>query len=244
LLSCPNSLARLFKDVAGIDGIFPDGRHLPGYDVHAPMMSLPGIFQTTVDAIPADVPYLPSDPAQVAVWRGRLAGYRGFRVGIVWRSGPAHEGYRKRSVTAAQFAEFLKIPGLAVISLQKDGAAGEIEMLGNVMGSSTTGSFFDASPFLEDFSDTASAIANLDLVITVDTAVCHLAGALAAPVWTLIPFAHDWRWLLQREDSPWYPTMRLFAQPKIGDWQSVIERVRDELALLAGRDRDLQVASA
>jgi tetratricopeptide (TPR) repeat protein len=239
LLSCPNSLARLFKGVAGIDGIFPDGRHLPGYDVHAPMMSLPGIFQTTVDTIPADVPYLPSDPARVAVWKDRLAGYRGFRVGIVWRSGPAHEGFRKRSVTAAQFAEFLKIPGLAVISLQKDGATGEIEMLGT-----NPGSFFDASPFLEDFSDTASAIANLDLVITVDTAVCHLAGALAAPVWTLIPFAHDWRWLLQREDSPWYPTMRLFAQPKIGDWQSVIERVRDELALLTGRDRDLQVASA
>jgi tetratricopeptide (TPR) repeat protein len=244
LLACPNSLARLFKGVAGVDGIYPDGRHLPTYDVQAPMMSLPGLFQTTVDSIPADVPYLRSDPAGVAVWKDRLAGHGGFRVGIVWRSGPAHEGYRKRSVTAAQFAEFLKIPGLTVVSLQKDGTAGEFEMLGNAVGSNTTGSFFDASPFLEDFSDTASVVANLDLVITVDTAVCHLAGALAVPVWTLIPFAHDWRWLLQREDSPWYPTMRLFAQPKIGDWQSVIERVRDELALLSGRDGDLRAVSA
>jgi hypothetical protein len=239
LLSCPPSLARLFQDVAGIDGIFPYGRHLPGYDVHAPMMSLPGIFQTTLDTIPADVPYLRSDPAGVAVWTDRLAGYRGFRVGIVWRSGPAHEGYRKRSITAAQFTEFLNIPGLEVVSLQKDGTAGEIETLGNIAGS-----FFDASPFLDDLSDTASAIANLDLVITVDTAVCHLAGALAVPVWTLIPFAHDWRWLLQREDSPWYPTMRLFGQPKIGDWQSVLARVRHELSLLTARDGGLRVANA
>ncbi len=232
LLSCPNSLARLFQGVAGIDGIFPDGRHLPGYDVHAPLMSLPGLFQTVLDTIPADVPYLQSDPARVAVWRDRLASYRGFGVGIVWRSGPAHEGYRTRSMTASQFAEFLNIPGLAVVSLQKDATAGEIETLANIAGS-----FFDASPLLEDFSDTASAMANLDLVITVDTAACHLAGALAVPVWTLIPFAHDWRWLLQREDSPWYPTMRLFAQPKIGDWQSVLERVRDELALSVNRAR-------
>jgi tetratricopeptide (TPR) repeat protein len=239
LLSCPPSLARLFKDVAGIDGIFPYGRHLAGYDVHAPMMSLPGLFQTTLDTIPADVPYLRSDPAGVAVWRDRLAGHRGLRVGIVWRSGPAHEGYRKRSITAAQFTEFLNIPGLAVVSLQKDGTVGEIETLGNIAGP-----FFDASPFLDDLSDTASAIANLDLVITVDTAVCHLAGALAVPVWTLIPFAHDWRWLLQREDSPWYPTMRLFGQPKIGDWQSVLGRVRDELALLTARDGGLRVANA
>ena len=239
LLYCPPSLARLFKDVAGIDGIFPYGRDLPSYDVHAPLMSLPGLFQTTLDTIPAHVPYLQSDPALAAVWKDRLAGYHGFRVGIAWRSGPTHTGNRKRSMTAAQFAEFLNIPGLAVVSLQKDGTAGENETLGNIPGS-----FFDADPFLEDFSDTASAIANLDLVITVDTSVCHVAGALAVPVWTLIPFAHDWRWLLQREDSPWYPTMRLFGQPKIEDWQSVLERVRDELALLIERGGDFRVANS
>jgi hypothetical protein len=239
LLSCPPSLARLFQDIAGIDGLFPDGRNLPGYDVHAPIMSLPGLFQTTLDTIPADVPYLQSDPARVAVWRDRLGGYRGFKVGIVWRGHPAHEGHRKRSVTAAQFTEFLDIPGLAVVSLQKDGTAGEIETLGAIPAS-----FFDAGPFLDDFGETAAVMANLDLVITVDTAACHLAGALAVPVWTLIPFAHDWRWLLQREDSPWYPTMRLFAQPKIGDWQSVLERVRDELAILTERDKNLRVAAS
>jgi tetratricopeptide (TPR) repeat protein len=232
LLACPALLAGLFKDVAGIDRSFPDGRNLPGYDVHAPLMSLPGLFETTLDTIPADVPYLQSDPARVGAWRNRLASYHGFRVGIAWRGRPTHPDDRRRSMTAAQFTEFLNIPGLAVVSLQQDGTAGEVETLGNIPGS-----FFNAGPFLEDFSDTASVMANLDLVIAVDTSVCHLAGALAAPVWTLIPFVPDWRWLLQREDSPWYPAMRLFRQPKAGDWQSVLERVREELAILTERKR-------
>jgi tetratricopeptide (TPR) repeat protein/GR25 family glycosyltransferase involved in LPS biosynthesis len=222
LLSCPPSLTRLFQDVAGIDGIFPDGLGLPDYDVQAPLMSLPGLFETDLNTIPTDVPYLLSDPTRVNAWKSRLADYGGFRVGIVWRGSPTHDCHRL--MTAAQFAEFLDIPGIAVISLQKDATAEEIETLGHLPGPC-----FDAGPFLEDFSDTAALIANLDLVISVCTSVCHLAGALAAPVWTLIPFAADWRWLLQREDSPWYPTMRLFRQPKIGDWQSVIERVRAEL---------------
>jgi ADP-heptose:LPS heptosyltransferase len=191
-------------------------------------MSLPGIFQTTSYTLPADVPYLQTDPARVEAWRDRLAGYPGLRVGLVWRGNPAHNCHRL--MTAAQFAEFLDIPGLSVISLQKDGTAEEMETLRQVPGP-----FLDAGPFLDDFSDTAALIANLGLVISIDTSVCHLAGALAAPVWTLIPFAPDWRWLLHREDSPWYPTMRLFRQPKIGDWQSVIERVRAELAPLAER---------
>jgi tetratricopeptide (TPR) repeat protein len=225
LLSCPPSLARLFKDVAGVDGIFPDSRGLPDYDVHAPMMSLPGLFRTTLENIPAGVPYLQSDPTRADLWKDRLAGYRGFRVGIVWRGSAANRNDRKRSMTAAQFAEFLDIPGLAVISLQKDGTAEEMEKLGHIPGP-----FLDTGPLQEDFRDAAALMANLDLVVSVDTSVCHLAGALAVPVWTLIPFVPDWRWLLQREDSPWYPSMRLFRQPKIGDWRSVLDRVRAELA--------------
>jgi hypothetical protein len=133
-------------------------------------------------------------------------------------------------MTAAQFAAFLDVPGLTVISLQQDGTAEEIEALGHLPGA-----FFDAGPWLNDFSDTAALIANLDLVISVCTSVCHLAGAMRASVWTLLPFAADWRWLLQREDSPWYPTMRLFRQPKVGDWQSVTQRVRVELVPMAER---------
>jgi tetratricopeptide (TPR) repeat protein len=238
LLSCPPSLTRLFQDVAGIDGIFPDGLGLPAYEVQAPLMSLPGLFQTDLATIPNDVPYLQSDPARVEAWNRRLADSglahtrltdtHGFRVGIVWRGSPTHDCHRL--MTGAQFAEFLDIPGLAVISLQKDATADEIATLEHLPGPC-----FDAGPFLDDFSDTAALIANLDLVISVCTSVCHLAGALAAPVWTLLPFAADWRWLLHREDSPWYPTMRLFRQPKIGDWQSVIERVRAHLTPMAQR---------
>jgi tetratricopeptide (TPR) repeat protein len=222
LLSCPASLARLFRSAAGVDGIFPDGHGLPGYHVHAPLMSVPGLFHTALDTIPADVPYLQADPAQVDVWRDRLAGYPGFRVGISWRGSPTHDC--QRLMTSAQFAEFLNVPEISVISLQKDGTPEEMETLSHIPGP-----FLNSGPLQEDFSDAAALIANLDLVISVDTSVCHLAGALAASVWTLIPFAPDWRWLLRREDSPWYPTMRLFRQPKIGDWQSVVERVRTAL---------------
>src|SRR5262249_33834276 len=131
---------------------------------------------------------------------------------------------RNRSMTVAHFSKFLDVPGLTVVSLQKDATADEIEILDNI-----SGSFLDAAPLLKDFSDTAALMASLDLVITVDTSACHLAGALGVPVWTLLPFSPDWRWLLEREDSPWYPTMRLFRQPKIGDWRSVVERVRETL---------------
>jgi tetratricopeptide (TPR) repeat protein len=229
LLSSPPSLTRLFQTVSGVDEIVPEGAALPAYDVHAPLMSLPGLFQTTLDTIPNTVPYLQPGAAVVAAWKDRLAGYRGFKVGICWRGRPTHPDDRRRSVAAAQFTQFLDVPGLVVVSLQKDVTTDEIKTFGDIPGP-----FFDASPFLEDFGETAAAIANLDLVITVDTSICHLAGAMAARVWTLIPFAPDWRWLLQREDSPWYPTMRLFRQPKIGDWQSVLERVRGELVLQTG----------
>src|ERR1700721_888624 len=120
-------MVRLFQNLAGVGGIFPDGRDLPGYDVHAPLMSLPGLFQTNLDSIPAEAPYLQSDPARVAVWRDRLAGYRGLKVGISWRGRPTHKDDRKRSMTAAQFTEFLNIQGLAVVSLQNDGTADEME---------------------------------------------------------------------------------------------------------------------
>src|SRR5262249_30417735 len=129
---------------------------------------------------------------------GRLSKYPGLKLGIAWRGRTTHINDRNRSMTAAQFLKFLDIPGLAIVSLQKDATVGEIDLL-----ATKSGSFFDGGPLLKDFSDTAALIASLDLVIAVDTAICHLAGALAVPVWTLVPFAPDWRWLLQREDSPW-----------------------------------------
>ena len=224
LLSCPSALARLFTGMEGVDEIFPDVRTLPGYDCHAPLLSLPLHFATTPDTIPAAVPYLRAEAAQVHVWRDRLAPLPGLRVGVAWRGNPIHKNDRNRSMAPALFSGFLDLDSIAVVSLQKDGNADEIAALG------ARGPFLDAGPMLDDLADTAALMTNLDLVVTVDTSVCHLAGALGVPVWTLLPFAPDWRWLLAREhDSPWYPTMRLFRQPAPDDWQSVTARVRAAL---------------
>jgi tetratricopeptide (TPR) repeat protein len=232
LLACPSPLMRLFRGTDGIDEIFEitaDGFKPPAYDWQAPLLSLPGIMGTTLENIPSGGAYLNSEPALTAVWRDRLAAYPGFKVGVVWRGNPTHRNDRNRSMSPGQFSEFIGLEGLAVISLQKDATPDEINALG------LTGAFYNAGPQLEDFADTAALIANLDLVITVDTSVCHLAGAIGAPVWTLIPFASDWRWLRGREDSSWYPSMRLFRQPEAGDWQSVAARVREALASIIAK---------
>ncbi len=227
MLSCPASLAPLFQGVQGIDEILHDGLNPPDYEFHSPLLSLPGLFRTTLDTIPDCVPYLQPDPARAKVWRERPGGHPGFKVGVAWRGSATNQNDRNRSLTAARFAEFLDIPGLLVVSLQKDGTAAEVKTLGEVRAS-----FLNAAPLEEGLADAAALMTTLDLVISVDTSLCHLAGALGVPVWTLIPFTPDWRWLLEREDSPWYPTMRLFRQPKFGDWPSVLERLRTELIRL------------
>ena len=219
LLSCPSALGELTRGFADIQAFHPEAHGQASYVCHAPLLSLPGLFGTDLDSIPAQVPYLKPDPVSAALWRERLAGFGGFKVGVVWRGNPQHKNDRNRSMTAALFSRFLSIPGLTVVNLQKDATAAERAAL------AVAGPFLDAGPDLDTFSDTAAVVAALDLVISVDTAVCHLAGALAVPVWILIPFCPDWRWLLDREDSPWYPTARLFRQPKIGDWSSVVDQV-------------------
>lgn len=220
LLRCPAPLVRLFAGVDGAGRIVAEGDPLPGGDCHAALLSLPGLFGTTLDTIPTAVPYLRPDPALIGAWRDRLAECRGLKVGVVWRGSPTHARDRGRSIPAALFGRCLDVPGITVVSLQQNAGADEISALG------ITGPLVDAGGALTDFAETAAVIANLDMVISVDTSVCHLAGAVGAPVWTLVPFAPDWRWLLEREDSPWYPTMRLIRQPKPGDWPSVMDRVR------------------
>ena len=223
LVFCPTPLEKLFRGVAGIDELFSDHTVIPSYECHAPLLSLPHLLGTTLTTIPSTVPYVQTDPNGVKEWQDRLVDYPGFRIGVVWRGNPTHKNDHNRSMTARDFASFLDVPGITVISLQKDIGLDELKVFRHLE------SFFDGSPRLADFADTASVISNLDLVISVDTAVCHLAGALGVPVWTLIPFAPDWRWLLDRVDSPWYPTMRLFRQKSIGDWHSVIQQVRSAL---------------
>ena len=207
----------------------------PRIDAHCPLMSLPLAFGTTVDTIPSQ-PYLSAEPGKVAAWRERFAGALrfGLWVGLVWagnsrrdESVTLREVDARRSMPLADFAPLLTVEGVAFVSLQKGEAAAQIGALG------ATGCF-DAGPHLADFAETAAAVANLDLVICVDTSVAHLVGAMGKPVWMTSRLDGCWRWLNGRSDSPWYPTMRIFRQGLDRSWAPVVEELRQALVALAG----------
>ncbi|MBO1348069.1 MAG: tetratricopeptide repeat protein [Hormoscilla sp. GUM202] len=220
--ACGPSLVRLFSTIPGISKLVSVVDESVEFDLHAPLMSLPGILGTTVSTIPTQIPYLQT-VENVTV---QMPGTGNLKVGIVWAAGEWGENrlqspQRLRSCGLNYFLELLDIPGLVFYSLQKGARA--VEVMDPI---------HDLSPQLNDFADTASAIAQLDLVISVDTAVPHLAGALGKPVWVLLPFAPDWRWMQSGESTPWYSTMRLFRQASPGDWQGVFEEVWDSLLAL------------
>jgi Tfp pilus assembly protein PilF len=217
-------LVRLVSGLPGVHRTIAAGDDSPPHDLQCSLLSLPRIFKTDLQTIPASIPYLSADPVLAAAWRVRLADCRGLKVGIAWRGNPHHLRDRKRSLDLAWFLDVLDRPGLDVISLQKDFTRAEFPPGGD------PARLIDLSRSLSDFADTAALIVNLDLVISVDTAVCHLAGALGIPVWTLIDFAPDWRWLMRRSDSPWYPTMRLFRQARLGEWRDVAGQIKDALS--------------
>ncbi|HEY4744740.1 MAG TPA: tetratricopeptide repeat-containing glycosyltransferase family protein, partial [Desulfuromonadaceae bacterium] len=200
---------------------------LPAFDVHIPVLDLPRVFGTTVETIPSQVPYLRPDPVKVARWRGLLPAHGQLRIGLVWAGQEKPDPFR--SIPLRAHIPLLSHPQVEVYSLQI--GRGVEEMAG--LPAECT--IIDRTDRIADFADTAALIANLDLVISIDTAVAHLAGALGKPVWTLLPFVPDWRWLLERDDCPWYPTMRLFRQTSPGDWGGVVDRVMDELGRLLGR---------
>ena len=193
------------------------------------MMSLPFLFQTRVDSIPAEVPDLKPDPALAEAWAAKLsASAGGLKVGLVWAGSPTNKNDRYRSVALAQLAPLAAAPGVTFYSLQKGPAASQTATPPPGM------ELIDLTEDLHDFADTAALISNLDLVISVDTAVVHLAGAMGKPAWVLLAREQDWRWLLTREDTPWYPTLRLFRQRTPGDWPEVIGRVAAALAEYCG----------
>jgi hypothetical protein len=230
-------LVRLLSRLPGVMAIVTRGNRLPAFDLHCPLLSLPGAFGTTLDTIPAVTSYLAADPALAADWRERLAGLDGLRVGLVWaggqRLGPRLAAVdRRRSITLDTMAPLGEVSGVNFISLQKGEPA--VQAASPPRGLA----LHDFKTDLHDFADTAALVEGLDLVISVDTAVAHLAGALGKPVWLLNRFDTDWRWLLNRDDSPWYPTLRQFRQPAPGDWNSVIRGARDALQRLAAGDRD------
>jgi tetratricopeptide (TPR) repeat protein len=220
--------------LSGMDGascVLARGEALPAFDLHCPLMSLPLAFGTESRSIPSDGAYIRTPADRVSDWQARLGQTRGLRVGIAWAGSSVHEHDRSRSMALERFASVLSVPGIEFVSIQKDlspADAATLRRYGNVR---------PVGDELGDFADTAAVVARMDLVVAVDTSVVHLAGALMRPVWVLVPFSPDFRWLLGREDSPWYPTARLFRQPRFGDWESVLARVRDELGRLRDRHR-------
>jgi Flp pilus assembly protein TadD len=222
VLECCRPLRRLFENQETISQLVDENELPPEFDLYCALLSLPLVMGTDrPEQIPANVPYLHAPRVCQAAWKQKLSRDEStLKIGVAWSGGPKPLG---RSISLAQLAPLAEIPGVTFYSLQVGSAAKEARRAPAGM------KLIDCSHDLHDFADTAGLIANLDLVISVDTAVAHLAGAMGKPVWTLLKFSPDWRWLLDRDDSPWYPTMRLFRQPRIGDWTAAIDAVAARL---------------
>jgi hypothetical protein len=236
ILGCSAEMLPLLKRIPGVAHAHHRWNEIPGHAAYCRLSSLPLLFHTTKDTIPAKVPYLTPDPARVAAWAERLSAQlprAGKRVGLAWSGRPTHPNDRRRSLPLSLLAPLGAVDGCIFVSLQKslpraDAAADQFPAL------------VDMSAALTDFDETAAIIANLDLVITVDTSMGHLSGAIGKPAWILLSKANDWRWLIEREDTPWYPTVRLFRQPQPGAWTPV---VADVVAALSAAATDRPDAS-
>jgi tetratricopeptide (TPR) repeat protein len=223
ILECHRELISLLQSVKGIHRVILRGEPLPPFDLHCPLLSLPLVFDTTHENIPSKVPYITVDSSLIQKWKNRLkCNDSQYKIGLAWAGRPNDMNDFNRSCSLMFFSPLTQLD-ITFYSLQKGEASEEVKNPPKGM------KLIDYTEEINDFSDTAALIENLDLVISVDTAVAHLAGALGKPVWTLLPFVPDWRWMLNREDSPWYPTMRLFRQPSLGDWESVITKILNEL---------------
>lgn len=227
VLEVQPALRQLLSTLGNIDEIISQGKIYSEIDTHCPLMSLPAVFGTTLATIPAPSPYLHAEPQRVQTWLRRIKSTFP-RVGLVWAGEPRHRRDRQRSIPLSMLA-LLSSAGASFFSLQKGPAAEQLKRLPPEFR------IEDLEALSSDMSDTAAAIMALDLVISVDTSVAHLAAALGKPVWLLLPFVPDWRWLLHRDDSPWYPTMRLFHQPSPGAWEPVIQKVACELRAFTQR---------
>jgi Tetratricopeptide repeat/Glycosyltransferase family 9 (heptosyltransferase) len=234
---CPNVMVSASPETRVILRQFLPDRNIvagwaacPPYRAYIALSGLPRLHGTRIDNVPAPIPYLRADPGKAAAWRDRLsklAPGRSTTVGIVWAGRPTHNNDRRRSARLADFAPVAAVPGVALVSLQKGPAVDQ------------AGRYFGRAPLINigtevtDYDDTMALIESLDLVVTVDTSVAHLAGAMGKPVWVLLATSPDWRWLMDREDTPWYPTMRLFRQTEPRRWSDVLERVAAALAVRA-----------
>jgi hypothetical protein len=209
-------LKSLLHGFEGVATLIGRGEPFPDFDVHCPLMSLPLAFKTTIQTIPTTVPYLTVPRDTIDGWHLKL-GTEKLKVGIAWAGNPTFENDRDRSILLRNIVPVTRIPGAKYFSLQKDLRYGDDEIL-------------KANPqivrlHIDDFQDTAAIMTSLDLVISSDTSIANLAGALGRPVWVLLPFIPDWRWLLDRDNTPWYPTARLFRQTSMGDWPTVLDDI-------------------
>lgn len=224
IVQCQPPLTRLVATAPGVSAVVAEGSAAPPFDLHASLLDLPGLFGTTLETIPAQVPYL--HPPDVTEPEDAGKAGRPLRIGLAWAGKPSHNNDANRSAALETFLPLFEVPGARFYSLQIGERSADIAALG--IGAMLT----DVSGRIGDFLDTARLMTQLDLVISVDTAVVHLAGALARPIWVLLPHAPDWRWMLGRDDSPWYPTMRLYRQPAPRDWAPVIAAIKGDLAKL------------
>jgi tetratricopeptide (TPR) repeat protein/ADP-heptose:LPS heptosyltransferase len=224
ILIVQNELYPLLSKLAGVAQCLPrSATTAPPYDVHCPLSSLPLAFATRLDTVPAETSYLPAPPAdRVAAWEQRLGSHDRLRVGLVWSGNPQHPNDRNRSMPFHIMARILDADA-TFVSLQKGPRAEDRPAL------QQRTNIIDLTDHLTDFVETAALVSCLDLVISVDTSVAHLSAALGRPTWILLPYAPDYRWLRDREDSPWYPTMRLFRQTETRDWKGALDSVRHEL---------------
>jgi tetratricopeptide (TPR) repeat protein len=226
-LRCRGELVSLLQNIRGIDKVLSYSEQLPDFDVYCPIATLPLLFGTTLDNIPANIPYIGVSPSSAEKWKNKIQKDNStLRIGLVWSGNPNNIALKNKSFPLETFMPLGELHKVAFYSLQMGDSSEQAKNPPEGM------TLIDYTDEINDFSDTAALIENLDLVISVDTAVAHLAGALGKSVWTLLPFSPAWRWMLYRDDSPWYPTMRLFRQPSPGDWESVIVRVRDKLRQL------------
>jgi Flp pilus assembly protein TadD len=240
VVECQAELVTLLRGMPGIGQLVAHGDALPAFDVYCPLLSLPLLFGTGLSNIPGTVPYLSADAARAEQWAARIAseaaaqgspgaGRRPLRVGLAWAGRRTHINDHNRSIRPQALAPLGQVPQVSFYSLQKGSPAPGAPPPPSGLH------LIDWTTELRDFADTAALVANLDLVITVDTSVAHLAGAMGKPVGVLLPFVPDWRWMRGRADSPWYPTMRLFRQPRRGDWEAVLRQVVVELQLRSSR---------
>lgn len=221
IVESQKELTSLLQNIDGIHRVLSHGDQLPDFDIHCPLMSLPGIFGTTLENIPAEIPYLAAENSLVTEWRKRLQNDTSrLKIGLAWSGGGLP---LKKSSSLDMFSPLQHLENVTFYSIQKGPPSAQAKNPPRGM------KLIDHTDLLSDFSATAALIENLDLVISVDTAVAHLAGALGKSVWTLVPFVPDWRWLLHRQDSPWYPGMKLFRQPALGDWEPVIAVIADRV---------------